>query len=269
MNRFSYLLCVLCLSSVHVSSYTKQPRVSLITSVYNGDPFMPRFLKNITQQTIFNECELILINAHSPGNEDPIILEYMKQYPENITYIKLYKDPGVYGVWNLGLFLAQAPYVTNANIDDLRYADCLERQADFLDNNQEISLVYGEFKCSYDPVSDIDECAIFLESNHVPVKNFKTSLSYCIPGPQPMWRKSVHAIIGLFEPAFLYSGDWEFWNRMAKAGFLFAQMEGYTGVYYFNPDGLSTNQVPEKVARRKLENSYIMQTYSAMWNGQE
>lgn len=244
------------------------PRVSIVTSVFKGDDFIERFLKNIVKQTIFGECELLLINANSPGNEEILIVEYMKKY-SNIKYIKLSYDPGVYGIWNLGIFLAQAPYITNANLDDLRYADCLEKQARYLDEHKDIALVYADFKYSDDPKSAIDNCRAISNVNHAPIQDFKRALVQCVPGPQPMWRKSIHTQIGLFDQRFLYSGDWEFWNRMVKAGLVFGQMEGYSGVYYFNPDGLSTNQVPEKVARRNAENQYIVEQYGSMWRGKE
>ena len=66
----------------------QDPKISIITSVYNGDQFIEGFLADITQQTIFDQCELILINANSPGNEEPVIKKYMDQYP-NIIYQRL------------------------------------------------------------------------------------------------------------------------------------------------------------------------------------
>ena len=70
----------------------KNPRVSLITSLYNADEFIVDFMKNIVEQSIFPSTELIIINAHSPGNEEKEILPYLKEYP-NITYIRLPHDP--------------------------------------------------------------------------------------------------------------------------------------------------------------------------------
>jgi len=79
----------------------KLPKISIITSVYDGDEYIEPFLKNVTTQTIFKEkCELIIINANSPGDEDKIISDYVEKYPDNIIYKKLDKDPGIYGVWN-------------------------------------------------------------------------------------------------------------------------------------------------------------------------
>lgn len=43
------------------------PKISILTSVYNGDEFIRPFLEDITRQTIFEEkCELVLVNANSP-----------------------------------------------------------------------------------------------------------------------------------------------------------------------------------------------------------
>ena len=66
--------------------------------VYNGDEFIEGFLADITRQTIFDQCELIIINANSPGNEEPVIKKYMAQYP-NIVYKRL--DQGSRNLWNM------------------------------------------------------------------------------------------------------------------------------------------------------------------------
>ena len=48
-------------------------KVTIITSVYNGGKHIWGFLENIVRQTIFNECELFLLDANSPDNEYEVI----------------------------------------------------------------------------------------------------------------------------------------------------------------------------------------------------
>lgn len=273
MNIKQYcIIFILFLADASLKCHNEQQpscRVTVVSSIYKGTCFLRRFLENICSQTIFNQCELLLINANSPEKraEESIIKEYMNIYP-NIKYVDLSWDPGVYGVWNLGIFIAQGAYITNANIDDLRTPNCLEVQADYLDRHPDISLVYADFKYTDDPSSPIDKCSIIADVKHEPITNLKKALSQCIPGPQPMWRKDAHVKAGLFDARYLYSGDWEMWNRMVAVGLLFAQIPDFcSGVYYYNPEGLSTNQVPEKVARRELENKHIIQQYINMWQG--
>src|SRR5688572_18772954 len=109
------LLLMLCHNYVfgaQENTNDKKPLVSIITSIWNGDEFIEGFLADITRQTFFTNCELILINANSPGNEEPVIEKYMSQYP-NIRYVKLNQDPGLYGVWNMGIKMAKGEFITN------------------------------------------------------------------------------------------------------------------------------------------------------------
>ena len=74
-------------------------KITIITSLYKASPYLGGFLENITQQTVFNQCELYLLNGNSPENEEDIILPYLQEY-NNIRYQRLDFDPGIYGCWN-------------------------------------------------------------------------------------------------------------------------------------------------------------------------
>lgn len=224
------------------------PRISIITSIYNGDEFMEGFLQDITKQTIFNECELILINANSPGNEFSIIEPYLRQY-SNIIYISLDNDPGLYAVWNIGIQASQGKYITNANLDDRRNPNSIEIQAQALDDNPEIDLIYSAYYITYTPNEQFKD--------HIETTTYK-----CEPGPQPMWRKSMHEKYGYFRDDFLYAGDWEMWERAKKGGAQFKKIDVISGLYYMNPDGLSTTCDATKAQKRMQEIEYVIHTFN-------
>ena len=239
-----------------------KPRVSIITSVYNGDAFIEEFLADITKQTMFNECELLVINANSPGNEEPIIINYMQKY-SNIFYLKLKSDPGLYAVWNIGIMLARGDFITNANLDDRRNHECLEIQARALEENPEIDLVYGDYLVTYQPNQTFVQNTYrycVSAGDFDPRKMFK-----CLPGPMPMWRKSMHEKYGFFDELFLYCGDFDMWNRAVSMGAQFKRIDFIAGLFYQNPNGLSTNQDPEKVQKRNYENEIIVKRYAHVW----
>ena len=249
--------------SFFIALVASKPTVSIITSVYNGDEFIKGFLEDITQQTIFSDCELLLINAHSPGNEERIITEYMQVYP-NIFYLRLKKDPGLYAVWNIGIMLARGEFITNANLDDRRNPECLELQAKALKEDPEVDLVYGHFVITEKPNETFAQhtpCGLVDPGPFDPKKLFK-----CLPGPMPLWRKSLHENYGFFDEQFLYAGDLEMWNRAASLGAQFKKIDIVAGIFYQNPQGLSTNEDPQKVQRRNYENDQIVKRYQAMWN---
>gem|GEM_PF-3908678 len=241
----------------------KKPRVSIITSVYKGDEFIEGFLHDIVQQTIFNECELIIINADSPGNEEPIIKRYCERYP-NIIYERLSADPGLYGVWNYAIKKAQADLITNANIDDRRNPYCLEMHARALEADASIGLVYSNFYLTYAANETFEK-----NSNWglIQPDEFLPELMHkCLAGPQPMWRKSLHSNHGFFDETFISAGDFEFWNRLASHQVRLKKVPGISGLFYQNPHGLSTDADPLKVAQRDYENARIVQQYRHSWN---
>src|SRR5690242_11897465 len=109
--KFFWLLMFIFVTNLYAN-----PRVSIITSLFKGDLFIESFMREIVKQTIFDQCELIIINANSPGNEEPAIFPYVEKHP-NIVYLKLKEDPGIYGVWNMAIEMAQSNYIINANVD--------------------------------------------------------------------------------------------------------------------------------------------------------
>lgn len=266
LHSFLFVIFLTCFGHIFSDLDVKKPRASIITSVFNGDMFIREFMEDITQQTIFNECELILINANSPGNEEKIIQEYLPKFP-NIKYIKLEKDPGLYEVWNMAIKMAQADFVTNANLDDRRYIKNIEEHVSYLEKNPDIDLVYSSFL----QTEHINET--FEKNNYkyvVEAPEFSQKIMFkCLPGPQPVWRKSMHEKAGYFRSDFKYSGDLEMWNRAVSHGSKFKRLPGYSGLYYFNPEGLSTNQDPTKVALRRKEDMYVLRTYGYLWDADD
>lgn len=240
-----------------------KPRVSIITSLYKGEEFIRGFLENITSQTIFAECELIIGNVNSPENEEPIIREYQARYP-NIRYAKWTWDPGIYGIWNWAIKLARADFITNANLDDRRAPFSLEIQAQALEAHPEIDLVYADIYVTEHPNSTWEEGIKEKKSNNP--KFSLANLRCCFEGPGPMWRKSIHERAGLFNPWFTSSGDWEFWNRAAFMGCTYMKMDQPNCLYYLNPHGLSTTSESTKSTIRKREDALIFQMYKPLWD---
>jgi len=243
------------------SIYTK-PRVSIITSIFDPkDMFIEQFLIDITRQTIFDECELLLIEVPASPNTRSIIEPYLAAYP-NIRYIKLDTDPGLYAVWNFGAQIAQADFLTNANIDDRRNPYCLEMHAKALEENPNIGLVYSDFYCTRFPNTTFEHPQACALTN---VQEFSAQTMYmCLSGPMPMWRKSIHQQCGYFRNDLSSSADWEFWNRIASKGIILKKIPGISGVYYINPQGASTDQTRKKALERNAANNKIAQMYRSV-----
>ena len=239
------------------------PKVSILTSVYNGDEFIRPFLEDITRQTIFEEkCELVLINANSPGNEEEVIKEYLEKYPNNIIYEKLDEDPGIYGTWNKAIELSSGEYVTNANLDDRKAPNSIEAHAKTLFTNQDVDLVYADSFITNSPNETFEENTSQGRRYNFEQFSKEAMLRGNQPHNNPMWRKSLHDKNGLFESDYKSAGDWEFFLRCAFAGSKYKKLDQPLGLYFFNPKGISTNF--ENFEWKQKEEQEIHQKYKKL-----
>ena len=241
-------------------SIEELPKISFITSMYNGEEFFEGFMEDLTSQTIFEEkCELILMNCNSEQNEDELIKPWLKKYPDNIKYIKLDEDPGIYAAWNLAIKESSGEFITNANLDDRRSPIFAEKMAKILYSNTEVDCVYSENYITNEPNETFDNNS---SNNEVyPAAEFSKDamLRGNAPHCMPMWRKSLHDKFGYFKEGFRSASDWEFWLRCTFGGSSLKKVRDKLGLYYFNPDGISSN--PEGTWSKMQEEKHVFLKY--------
>jgi glycosyltransferase involved in cell wall biosynthesis len=78
-----------------------EPLVSLVISAYKSEKFMRACLENLSRQTIFNRCEVIVVDSGSPENERTIVVEFQEKF-SNIRYVRTAREK-VAEAWNRGL----------------------------------------------------------------------------------------------------------------------------------------------------------------------
>lgn len=212
-----------------------------MTSIFKSSKWMPSFLENIVQQTMFDECKLEMIDANSPENEYEIIKPYLKEY-KNMTYERLGSDPGTASIFNTCLKKKETEYYTWANTDDKIFPTCIEEHAKVMDRDQSIDLVYCRNATAFDYLTSFDTLKEF---NLFPTAKFSVeNMLMCnLPHNHPVWRESMHHDCNYFDektwPAVF---DYEFWLRCVFNGKKFKLLDKVLGVYYRNPEGLSTNE---------------------------
>ena len=230
----------------------------MIASLYRGGKFIEPFLRNITAQTLFDKSELIIVDAASPDGEHELIADYQK------PCIRISSTSGstiASGSTTLGTWACNCPvvaYLTNTNLDDLRRDDSIALQADLLDREADLDVVYQDFFYSFDSDLDFDEVAAFGYKSELPIITPHNLLAFNSPHNAPMWRKSLHDDLGLFDTSYRSAGDYEFWLRCMASGKRFGKINTPHVVYFQNPEGISTR--PDT---RGLEESYrILSRYS-------
>ena len=118
------------------------PRVSVVTTVYNGEPYFDRAIPGILAQT-FDDFEFILVDDGSSDGSLARLREVAAQDPRVRVFA-----PGRLGAaaaYNYGVAQATSEYIARQDFDDRSYPDRLRLQVAFLDAHPEVGIVGGYY----------------------------------------------------------------------------------------------------------------------------
>lgn len=117
--------------------------VSIIMNCHNGEKYLSESLKSIVNQS-YKNWELIFYDNCSNDTSFEILNKYKSD--KRIRYFKSSKFLNLYGARNKAIEKASGDYVTFIDTDDLWVEDKLEKQINFLKNNNNFELAYSNYK---------------------------------------------------------------------------------------------------------------------------
>jgi glycosyltransferase EpsE len=118
------------------------PRVSVVTTVYNGEPYFNRAIPGILGQTL-DDFEYIIVDDGST-DRTPELLREVAARDARVRVL----SPGRVGFCNaanLGVEQARGEIVARQDFDDRSYPDRLRVQVQFLDAHADVGLVGGHY----------------------------------------------------------------------------------------------------------------------------
>jgi glycosyltransferase involved in cell wall biosynthesis len=118
------------------------PRVSVVSSVYNGEAYLDRAIPGILSQT-FSDFEFILVDD---GSSDRTLAE-LRRVEARDPRVRVFA-PGRLGAapaYNYGVAQARGEYIARQDFDDRSYPDRLRLQVALLDAHPEVGVVGGYY----------------------------------------------------------------------------------------------------------------------------
>ena len=117
----------------------KQPLVSIITVVYNGDKHLQQTIDSVYNQT-YKNIEYIIIDGHSTDNTLAII----NQNNDKITYWISEPDNGLYDAMNKGVLMAKGELIGTINSDDWYEKDAVQLSVNAYLNNTNAKIIHAD-----------------------------------------------------------------------------------------------------------------------------
>ena len=223
----------------HADKPDRKCDLVILSSLYKGGAHIQQFMESTTSQDDFDRCLLYIIDANSPDHEYEIIKQYEETFP-NIRYDRLSERIGIYEAWNHAIKNSDSRFLTSANIDDLHRQDALRKKMEALDENDDVDVAYSDVFYSFLPNVPFEAFSNPGIKTNLPVANRQNLLQMNSPHNAPIWRRSLHDELGLFNTRYRSAGDYEFWLRVAFAGNRFFKIADAVTGYLHNVNGMST-----------------------------
>lgn len=194
----------------------KEPKVSIIIPVYNGDNYVSLAIESALRQT-YKNIEIIVVNDGSKDKTDKIC----KSYGKKIKYIKK-ENGGVSTALNLGIKNMTGDYFSWLSHDDLYYPEKIEKEIDYLRENNLIyskTIIYSD----YDIMNAKGESlgTIKFNSSELNKDSYYSILMCAINGLSLLIPKQAFKDVGMFDVNLRCVQDYKLWLDMIKKSYKF------------------------------------------------
>ncbi|MFA5290708.1 MAG: glycosyltransferase [Candidatus Paceibacterota bacterium] len=187
---------------------TTSPKISVVMSVYNGEPFLREAVDSILAQT-FTDFEFIIVDDCSTDDS----LKTLRSYRDpRIKILESSVNQGIPRQVNRGIAEARGKYIARMDSDDISLPDRFQKQYDFLESHPDFGLLGGE-------IEKIDRAGQFIgiswnfsaPAEEVPIVLLFTNY---FAQPTVMIRRDALPE-GPYREKFIVSSDYDLWTRIA------------------------------------------------------
>jgi len=212
-------------------------KISIVTPSFNQAKYVARTLESVGSQR-GADYEHIIFDALSTDGSGELIDRYAKGHP-NVRY-RSEADRGQVHAINKGFAASEGDILTWLNSDDY-YAspDVLAMVVEAFEANPGVDVVYGRGLRVDSEGERLSEAYIHPEGTDIALA-LQHSLG--ILQPSLFFRRKVYERVGGLSELYNLQLDYEYWIRMAKAGFTFMRLGEILSHATVHADAKSTGQ---------------------------
>lgn len=186
-----------------------QPKISIVTAVYQGAATLERLLGSIETQS-WPARELVVMDG---GSTDGTV-DLLAAHSDRIDFWASAPDEGVYDAWNKALEQVTGDWVLFLGADDyLWHPGALADMVPHLRRKgRSCPLVYGTTQ-----VVDQEGGVLRVLGDPWPIARTELTRDMPIPNPSTFYRRDLFERVGRFDPSFRSAGDYEFLLRVCRS----------------------------------------------------
>jgi glycosyltransferase involved in cell wall biosynthesis len=188
---------------------SKNPKVTVLMPVYNGERYLREAVESILDQT-FTDFEFLIINDGSTDRTVKIIESYSDP---RIRLVHNEKNMKLIATLNKGLKLARGEYIARVDCDDISLPERLAKQVAFMDANPEVGVLGTAFQ-TIDSYGKSLNSPILYPSQY---SFLRWSLCFYSPivHPTVMMRKELVLGADGYSPEAIHVEDYDLWRRLS------------------------------------------------------
>ncbi len=231
------------------------PLVSVIMTVYNGEKYIEEAIRSIFKQT-FRDFELIIYHDGSTDKTWQVALKTItdsnKSFMGCVKMIPSHKNVGCGEGRNRAIERARGKYIAIQDADDMSFAWRLEKEVEFLEENNDIFCV-GAWADHMEENGDFIELMKYPPATNEEIYHeMMIKKDNPIIDPTSMYRKEVFNELGGYQGKWRLVPDFNLWIRAMQAGCKFSNLQEVLVHYRKHPNSI-TNKSEMKTVRESLD----------------
>jgi glycosyltransferase involved in cell wall biosynthesis len=184
---------------------TDTPLVSIVTPSFNQAPFLEATIQSVLNQNYPN-IEYIVIDG---GSTDGCI-NILEKYSDKLSYWKSEPDAGQTDAINKGFNMAKGEIFAWINSDDVYHPGAISEAVEYLRQNPDVGLVYGDA----DFINDQGGWIGKFPAARTDYRRLRQGYVH-IPQQSTFFRSRMWKLVGPLDASFYFAMDYDLWVRLA------------------------------------------------------
>lgn len=218
----------------------RQPAVSVVMSVYNGERYLREAIESILSQS-YKNFEFIIINDGSTDGSKKIIQSYKDARIQLINQ----QNRGLVPSLNTGIKTAKGRLIARQDADDISLPDRLQIQVSYLERNPNTVLVGSSMQV-------MDEASNIMHTHHVLLSDPELRQELLVRSPfahgSVVFRREDAIQAGLYHTTHWPAEDYDLWLRLSTYGSL-SNINQPLYIYRENTMGISSQNHKKQIAK--------------------